>query len=110
MKKVASTFHVYGNRYVVMKDGPDGAYYSYQENGKIIESGYEKGFPVKRVVDTVGAGDGFAVGVLSGLIDRLSLREAVIRGNVIGSMAVMVQGDEGYPTRRELSEYLEGFS
>ena len=109
-EQVASTFHQYGNRYVVMKDGPDGAYYSHQENGKVIERGYEKGFPVKRVVDTVGAGDGFAVGIISALRDGLSLREAVIRGNAIGSMAVMVQGDaDGYPTRRQLAEYLRGF-
>lgn len=110
-EEVADKFHEYGNRYVVMKDGPEGAYYSHRENGKIIEEGYEKGFPVTRVIDTVGAGDGFAVGILSGLQDGLSLREAVIRGNAIGSMAVMVQGDsEGYPTRRELKRYLDGFS
>ena len=109
-EQVASAFHECGNRYVVMKDGPDGAYYSYQEEGRLIERGYEKGFPVKRVVDTVGAGDGFAVGILSGLMEGLSLREAVVRGNAIGSMAVMVQGDaEGYPTRRQLTEYLKSF-
>jgi len=109
-EEVASTFHKYGNRYVVMKDGADGAYYSYQEDGHEIERGYEKGFPVQRVVDTVGAGDGFAVGVISALMDGLSLREAVVRGNAIGSMAVMVQGDaEGYPTRRQLTEYLKSF-
>ena len=109
-EQVAATFHQYGNRYVVMKDGPDGAYYSYQQDGRVIEKGYEKGFPVKRVVDTVGAGDGFAVGVISALMDGLSLREAVIRGNAIGSMAVMVQGDaDGYPTRRQLTEYLNCF-
>jgi len=109
-EQVAATFHEYGNRYVVMKDGPDGAYYSYQEKGHVVERGYEQGFPVQRVVDTVGAGDGFAVGVISALMDGLSLREAVVRGNAIGSMAVMVKGDaEGYPTRRQLTEYLKIF-
>ena len=74
----------------------------------VVEAGYAKGFPVRRVVDTVGAGDGFAVGILSALMEELSLKQAVTRGNAIGSLAVMVQGDvEGYPTRRQLEEYLE---
>ena len=59
---------------------------------------------VKNVVDTVGAGDGFAVGVISGLLDGLSIRDAVRRGNTIGALAIQVQGDsEGLPTRAELA-------
>lgn len=107
-KQVADFFHGLGNRYVVIKDGPEGAAYSHREAGQLIETGYAKGFPVRRVIDTVGAGDGFAVGVLSGLLEELPLAQAVTRGNIIGSMAVMVQGDaEGYPTRAQLEEYME---
>ena len=106
-EKVKEYFHNAGNRYIVMKDGPDGAFYSHQEGSKVVEAGYAKGFPVRRVVDTVGAGDGFAVGILSALMEGLSLKQAVTRGNAIGSLAVTVQGDvEGYPTRRQLEEYL----
>lgn len=106
--KVKAYFHNLGNRYIVMKDGPEGAFYSHQEGSAVVEAGYAKGFPVRRVVDTVGAGDGFAVGILSALMEELSLKQAVTRGNAIGSLAVMVQGDvEGYPTRRQLEEYLE---
>lgn len=104
---VKEYFHKAGNRYIVMKDGPDGAFYSHKEGDAVIEAGYAEGFPVRRVVDTVGAGDGFAVGILSALMEGLSLKQAVTRGNAIGSLAVMVQGDvEGYPTRRQLEEYL----
>ncbi|HWR41883.1 sugar kinase [Sporomusa sp.] len=99
--QVQQYFHAAGNRYIVMKDGPDGAFYSHREGEETVETGYAKGFPVRRVVDTVGAGDGFAVGVLSALLEGLSLKQSVIRGNAIGSLAVTVQGDvEGYPTRR----------
>ncbi|XER15577.1 2-dehydro-3-deoxygluconokinase [Sporomusa aerivorans] len=105
---VKECFHKAGNRYIVMKDGPDGSYYSHQEDDQVVEEGYAKGFPVRRVVDTVGAGDGFAVGVLSALLEGHSLQQAVVRGNAIGSLAVTVQGDvEGYPTRRQLEEYLD---
>ncbi|MEK4042583.1 PfkB family carbohydrate kinase [Paenibacillus sp. FSL H8-0048] len=47
----------------VIKLGADGAYYS---NGQI--SGTEPGFPVKRFIDPMGAGDGFAAGFISGLL------------------------------------------
>ncbi|HWR08079.1 sugar kinase [Sporomusa sp.] len=106
-EQVKEYFHNAGNRYIVMKDGPEGAFYSHREDAKVVEEGYAKGFPVRRVVDTVGAGDGFAVGVLSALLEGVSLKQSVVRGNAIGSLAVTVQGDvEGYPTRRQLEEYL----
>ncbi|QSO51274.1 sugar kinase [Alicyclobacillus curvatus] len=64
-------------------------------------------FSVDHVVDTVGAGDGFAVGVISGLLDGLSLRDAVMRGNAIGAMQVMVPGDnEGLPSQAQLAAFL----
>lgn len=55
------------------------------------------------VVDTVGAGDGFAVGLISGLLENLGMAEAVQRANWIGSRAVQSRGDmEGLPRREEL--------
>ncbi len=61
------------------------------------------GVPVATVVDTVGAGDGFAVGVVSALLEGLPLPDAVARGNWIGSRAVQVRGDmEGLPKRSQL--------
>ena len=57
-----------------------------------------------QVIDTVGAGDGFAVGVISALLDGLSVPEAVKRGSWVGARAVQVLGDsEGLPTRAELN-------
>jgi len=87
-----------GASLVVVKLGSAGAYF--QSNA---DSGYVPGFPVAQVVDTVGAGDGFAVGVISALLDGLSVPEAVKRGTWIGARAVQVMGDsEGLPTRAEL--------
>jgi 2-dehydro-3-deoxygluconokinase len=106
-KDISAAFHSKGIRFVIMKDGAAGAYYSMKTTDDEAIGGYEKGFPVKRVVDTVGAGDGFAVGVLSGILEGLTLKESVRRGNAIGSLAVTVKGDsDGYPTRKELEEYL----
>ena len=62
-------------------------------------------FPVADVVDTVGAGDGFAVGVISALLDGQDMMKAVRRGAWIGARAVQVMGDtEGLPTLAELNE------
>jgi 2-dehydro-3-deoxygluconokinase len=106
-QSVANTFHQQGNTWVIMKNGSDGAYHSKRESDGRLTQGYEKGFKVQRVVDTVGAGDGFAVGVISTMLEGHTLAEAVRRGNAIGSLAVTVQGDvEGYPTRKQLDEYL----
>lgn len=68
------------------------------------------GYPLERVVDTVGAGDGFAAGVLSGRLEGLHFIDSVRRGNAIGAMQVTVAGDnEGLPTRERLDAFLARF-
>ena len=58
-----------------------------------------------KVVDTVGAGDGFAVGVVSALLEGRGVDAAARRGAWIGARAVQVLGDtEGLPTRAQLEE------
>lgn len=97
---IAAFYRAQGARLVVVKLGPEGAYFD-GEGG----SGYVPGFPVAQVVDTVGAGDGFAAGLISGLLDGLGVPDAVKRGAWIGARAVQVVGDsEGFPTRTELAE------
>ncbi|PXW27630.1 sugar kinase [Paraburkholderia caballeronis] len=87
-----------GARGVIVKLGADGAYFRTADT-----EGFVRAQPVARVVDTVGAGDGFAVGVISALLDGRSLPQAVARGNRIGALAVQVIGDsEGLPDRARL--------
>lgn len=94
-----------GTGTVVLKLGAKGAYYA-QRGGT---SGYVDSFPVKKIVDTVGAGDGFAAGVLSGLREGLSLEEAVRRGCAVGAVQVMSKGDnDGLPYRDELDAFMAG--
>ncbi|MCT4703299.1 sugar kinase [Enterobacteriaceae bacterium H20N1] len=90
-----------GVKTVVLKTGADGAWYKTAEG----EKGAVAAVKVENVVDTVGAGDGFAVGVISALLEGKSLQHAVSRGNKIGSLAIQVIGDsEGLPTRAALGE------
>jgi 2-dehydro-3-deoxygluconokinase len=87
---------------VIVKLGADGAYYE-RRGESFNEFGFVAGVRVARVVDTVGAGDGFSVGVISALLEGQSAVSAVARGNRIGALAVQALGDsEGLPTRDEL--------
>lgn len=64
-----------GVSFVAVKLGKEGAYFRSKES-----EGYTEGCRVDQVVDTVGAGDGFAVGVISGILDGLPYKDAVQRG------------------------------
>ncbi|MGH8814107.1 MAG: carbohydrate kinase family protein, partial [Advenella sp.] len=67
------------------------------------------GYPVEKVVDTVGAGDGFAAGLISGRLEGLDWQASVRRATIIGACAVQVAGDtEGYPDRARLAELDRG--
>lgn len=91
-----------GVKAVVIKTGCDGAWFKTAEG----EKGQVEAILVDNVVDTVGAGDGFAVGVISALLEGKTLPQAIRRGNKIGSLAIQVIGDsEGLPTRQQLGEY-----
>jgi 2-dehydro-3-deoxygluconokinase len=100
---IASFYLDKGVKLVIIKLGEDGAYYKTANDEGIV-----KGYLVENVVDTVGAGDGFAVGVLSGLLENSSVEIAVMKGNAIGSLAVQSPGDhDGYPTSKQLEDYMK---
>jgi 2-dehydro-3-deoxygluconokinase len=90
-----------GVKAVILKTGADGAWYKTATG----EQGAIAAVKVENIVDTVGAGDGFAVGVISALLEGKTLAQAISRGNTIGALAIQVQGDsEGLPTRKQLGE------
>ena len=102
-EEIADYYLARGVSLVVIKLGPEGAYYKSAEG-----EGYVDGFKVEQVVDTVGAGDGFAVGVISAMLEKFPIAEAVKRGNAIGALAVMSPGDmDGLPTREELAKFMQ---
>jgi 2-dehydro-3-deoxygluconokinase len=97
-ERIAAHYRERGARLVVVKLGAQGAYFD-GEGG----CGHVAAFPVERVVDTVGAGDGFAVGVISALLEGQGVSDAVRRAAWIGARAVQVPGDtEGLPSREQL--------
>ena len=54
------------------------------------------------MIDTVGAGDGFAAGIISGHLEALCSKDMLIRANAIGAIQVQTLGDnEGLPNIEE---------
>lgn len=103
-EEIADFYLNRGSGVVVVKLGGRGAYYA----TALGERGYVDGYPAK-VVDTVGAGDGFAAGVLTGRLEGLSWEDSVRRGNAVGAIQVMSLGDnDGLPTRQELLDFMAG--
>lgn len=64
---------------------------------------------VVEVVDTVGAGDGFASGVITALLEGLNDEKLLERANAVGAIQVTsVSDSEGLPTADELAAFIAG--
>lgn len=101
-KKINDFYRQNGAKIVITKCGADGAFVTDGDEEYKVE-----GYKVDKVIDTVGAGDGFAVGVITGLMEELSLKDAVKRGNAIGAIQVMSRGDnEGLPSPDKLANFM----
>ncbi len=101
--KIADFYQNLGVKDIIIKEGSKGAYVRTGTNT------YRKqGFKVDKVVDTVGAGDGFAVGIISGKLEGLEIEDSVVRANAIGAIQVtFVSDNEGLPTREELEKFIK---
>ncbi|MDF2923649.1 MAG: PfkB protein [Paenibacillaceae bacterium] len=78
------------------------------ENGKVTAIPF---FKAERVVDTVGAGDGFCAGFIVGVLKGHDLAEAVRLGSLMGSLAVQMEGDwEALPTWEQAQAVLQNIS
>ena len=100
---ICAFYQELGATTVITKCGEAGAYVTDgAEHYKVT------GFRVREVVDTVGAGDGFAAGILTGLMEELPMHDAVRRAAAIGAIQVMSRGDnEGLPTPVELERFMK---
>jgi 2-dehydro-3-deoxygluconokinase len=100
-EEIADEFLKLGCSTVALKLGEKGCYIKNKN-----EAHYINGYVVESLEDTVGAGDGFAAGFLSGMLRGLSLRECGEYANGVGAMATLVRGDmEGFPTFSQLMEF-----
>lgn len=92
-----------GIKTVIVKDGALGAHYRTKD-----KKGHVPGFHVSEIVDTVGAGDGFAVGIIDGLLNEFTLEHSLTNANAIGAIQVQDASDnEALPTKEELVSFIK---
>lgn len=102
-RKIADFYLSQGVTGVVVKTGEKGAFAATSREQVTVPS-----FVAREIVDTVGAGDGFACGIISGVLEGLPLYDTVLRANAIGTIQIMNPGDnEGLPTREVLASFME---
>lgn len=101
-EKLINELQKFNIEQIVVKDGDNGCYLLDAE-----EWIHFPGVEVKKVVDTVGAGDGFDAGFLYGTVKGWDLSKTLQLANAVGAMVVQVNGDnEGLPYFEEVEEYL----
>lgn len=101
-KEIRAQLAKYAFEYVVVKEGANGASF-------LIDGEWAKvpGFEVRKVVDTVGAGDGFSAGFLYGILQGWPINRVMQYANAVGALVVQVQGDnEGLPYLEEIEVFL----
>ena len=91
-----------GAEVAVVTRGSEGAYVAGADTVSEEVSPYD----VERVVDPIGAGDGFVAGFLSGQLEGLDLVQSTRRACAVGAFATTVSGDvEALPGREELAVF-----
>lgn len=102
-KEIAKFYLDLGVQSVLVKVGAKGVLVADKENMEFVN-----GFVIDKVVDTVGAGDGFVAGVISAMAEGLPMKECAKRGAAIGAIQVTHKSDnEGLPTKSELQTFME---
>ncbi|TSB46642.1 sugar kinase [Alkalicoccobacillus porphyridii] len=102
--EIAQTLFAEGVSKVVIKNGGEYSFYAEAKG----EQGRVPSFEIKQIVDAIGAGDGFAAGVLAGILEGKSLQNAVHFAAAVGALVVSSPGDiEGLPTRAEVDAFIE---
>ncbi|MGH4000427.1 MAG: sugar kinase, partial [Pseudonocardiaceae bacterium] len=99
--RIAEHYLAAGVDRVVVKNGCDGAV-AFGADGTVRQPAFEVA-----VVDTVGAGDGFAAGLISAHLDGLEIGPALERAAAVGALATTSVGDkDGLPDREGLDRFL----
>lgn len=100
-QKAADKFLEKGVKNVIITLGSRGIYLYDGSSQQVLEN-----YDVK-VLDTTGAGDAFNGGLLAGLSQGMTLKQATIYGNVVSNLAVTRLGTApAMPTRDEIEAFI----
>jgi len=93
-----------GPEVLMLKTGSDGCIIHY---GDDTEPEHAKGYPVE-IINTLGAGDAFASGLLYGLINKWNWHKCARLGNACGAIVVTRHGCANFmPTLDEVEEFVK---
>lgn len=102
LDEMADVFLGYGVKNAIIKIGKDGCFVK-NKDGSFIAPGYT----VKNVVDTTGAGDNFASGLISGLLQGKELKDACRYACAVAGVAIQFQGGcTGVQSREQVARMI----
>ncbi len=106
LEKIADKFLDCGIQHVVIKTGKKGCYIKSQD-GSVLEVPAMKGITA---IDTIGAGDNFASGFITAILEGKSLKECAEFANVTASISVQSIGaTTGVQKREQVDERLKEY-
>lgn len=101
-EEIAAEFHRRGVKNVVLKMGADGVFAS--AGGKT----WRVGTIASKVVDTLGGGDNFVAGFITGIVNGMEMEEALYFGSAAAAIAISQYGANGaIKSRKQVADYLE---
>ncbi len=104
-KDIKSCVEKYPNKLIVTL-GAEGVMYS--DGEKVI---HLKAINVNNVVDTVGAGDTFNGNLAYGLINKFTLKDAIVRAQFASAMKIQIKtAQKGMPYYEQLNEYIRNYN
>lgn len=106
LEKIADRFLDCGIQHVVIKTGKKGCYIKSQDKS-VLEVPAMKGITA---IDTIGAGDNFASGFITAILEGKSLKECAEFANVTASISVQSIGaTTGVQNREQVDERLKEY-
>lgn len=107
-EKMADFFLNKGVKQVIINLVDAGSYTKKRRADGNYSETFVPAFVTGKILDRVGAGDGFISGVVSAKLEGLSDYETLLRGNAIGSIQMQNIGDnEGLPIKEELDTFIK---
>lgn len=100
-REAAKIIKSLGPELVIVKLGARGVY--------ALGNGVDEEVPaikVSKVVDTTGAGDAFAAGLISGFVRGYSIRKAILYANAVAALKIMRLGSHEAPKHDEVVDYI----
>lgn len=101
-EEIAGEFHKRGVKNVVLKMGAEGVFASSEGKTCCV------GTIAENVVDTLGGGDNFVAGFITGIVDGLDMEEALYFGSAAAAIAISQYGANGaIKSKEQVQEYLD---